>query len=381
MNYRRGPLAIAAPSFSEVSETFIRAHVRTIMPGATIIISQNLEGAEEMGVPMLAPCPSWEPPRSLPERIVKSVGARFRRHVRADLRRDDFRRAVAFFEEHNPSALLVEYLDYAANFVNLAHATRTPLYAYAHGYEVAAAARVPRVGRHVARVFRAAAGVFVASEFMRDKLIALGCSRDKLFIAPYGIDQHRFKLSSAEPGRIIAVGRLVAKKAPDKTLAAFSEVLRRHSDARLDLVGDGELMPRCSEIVAAEGMSNAVTLHGALPTEIVAEMMGRASIFVQHSVTAPNGDTEGLGVSLLEAMASGVPVVATRHNGFVETVADGETGLLVDEHDINGMAEAISALLTDPDRARRMGMAGRARLLSHFTEARCSDRIRAAMQL
>ena len=162
---------------------------------------------------------------------------------------------------------------------------------------------------------------------------------------------------------------------------AFSKALREHPSARLDMVGDGEMMARCAAVVAEEEMGDAVMLHGSQPTEVVAELLARASIFVQHSITAPNGDTEGLGVSLLEAMIAGVPVIATRHNGFVETVVEGETGLLVEEYDIAGMANAISALLSNPARAKAMGEAGRARALEHFTLTHAAERMRAAMEL
>ncbi|MDX1489249.1 MAG: glycosyltransferase, partial [Acidiferrobacterales bacterium] len=183
--------------------------MRTILPTATIIIAQEAHGAGDMGVPALAPCPSWEPPHSLPERIVKAAGARFRRHVHAGLRREDFARATAFLATHRPTALLVEYLDHAANFIDLARATGTPVYAYAHGYEVAAAARDRRVARHVTRVFRAATGIIAASVFMKDKLASLGCPREKIAIAPPGVDPKRFSVSHAEAGRVLAVGRLV----------------------------------------------------------------------------------------------------------------------------------------------------------------------------
>jgi glycosyltransferase involved in cell wall biosynthesis len=104
--------------------------------------------------------------------------------------------------------------------------------------------------------------------------------------------------------------------------------------------------------------------------------MRRAAVFVQHSVTAPDGDTEGLPVGLLEAMAAGLAVVATRHAGIPEAVVEGETGLLVDEHDAAAMAAALVALLRDPERTRRLGAAGRARVLARFTHDHVAARLR-----
>jgi glycosyltransferase involved in cell wall biosynthesis len=110
-------------------------------------------------------------------------------------------------------------------------------------------------------------------------------------------------------------------------------------------------------------------------------LMRSGGIFVQHSLTASDGDTEGLGLSLLEAMACEVPVVVTRHNGFVETVEHNVTGLLVDEHDVKAMAGAIGDLLADPVRAEAMGKAARRRVLNHFTLEHSRTRLRAILGL
>ncbi|TKB31007.1 MAG: glycosyltransferase family 4 protein, partial [Mesorhizobium sp.] len=92
-------------------------------------------------------------------------------------------------------------------------------------------------------------------------------------------------------------------------------------------------------------------------------------------------DMEGLPVSILEAMASALPLVATRHSGIPEAVVDGETGILVDEHDIESMAKAFASLLEEPRRAAEMGHAGRRRVLDHFTQRHTRDHLRQAMML
>ncbi|TIW49178.1 MAG: glycosyltransferase family 4 protein, partial [Mesorhizobium sp.] len=134
-------------------------------------------------------------------------------------------------------------------------------------------------------------------------------------------------------------------------------------------------------LVEQENLADRVIFHGYRSTEFVQGMMQNAAVFVQHSVTARNGDMEGLPVSILEAMASALPVVATRHSGIPEAVVDGETGVLVEEHDIKSTAEALASLLADTRRAARMGDAGRRRVLDHFTQRHTRDRLRRAMAL
>ncbi len=294
---------------------------------------------------------------------------------------EDERRTVAFLREHRVRVLLVEYLNTAVLFAIAARKAGVPLYVHAHGYDASMLAQKAHWVRRYRKLFRHAAGIVAPSRFLADKLAALGCPEEKLHVSPNGIDPTRFRPTARLPFRAIAVGRLVEKKAPHLTIRAFAEVARHFPEARLDMIGDGPLMDRCRTLVEEHGLATRVRLHGVQPSSVVARFMAEASLFVQHSVTGPDGDTEGFGISLVEAMASEVPLVVTRHNGFVETVLDGETGLLVDEHDVSGMAEAMATLLADSARAREMGEAGRRRVLANFTHDHARDRLRAIMGL
>jgi len=108
--------------------------------------------------------------------------------------------------------------------------------------------------------------------------------------------------------------------------------------------------------------------------------MAKADIFLQHSVTDPtNGDMEGLPVAILEAMARGLPVVSTRHAGIPEQVVEEQTGILVDEGDVDGMAKGILRLAIDPSLRQRMGQAGHRRALANFMWERNRDELREVM--
>jgi glycosyltransferase involved in cell wall biosynthesis len=230
-------------------------------------------------------------------------------------------------------------------------------------------------------MFILAAGIIVPSRFLAEKLAKAGCPSEKLHVSHNGVDASRFAPTRRIPDRLVAIGRLVEKKAPHLTIAAFAKISDRFPEARLSIVGDGPLAPRCRALIGEFKLEARVILHGAQSFTFVAELLNSASVFVQHSVTAKDGDTEGFGISIVEAMASCIPVVTTRHNGFVETVEHGVTGLLVDEHDVDGMASAIAALLEDPASAAKMGEAGRERVLSNFTIEKSCDRLRSIMRL
>jgi glycosyltransferase involved in cell wall biosynthesis len=380
-------LAIAAPSFDTPSETFIRNHVRTIEPGQTILISSSLSGFEALGCLSLAGIPAQiKPWTNLRERILNSIQYRFNHYIRnswtVELKSAECAQVTTFLRENRVQVLLVEYLHHACRFINAAESAGIPLFAHAHGYEVSKLVTAQKYWRrHYLKLFSRATGVIAASEFMARKLRSLGCPADKISICPCGVDPDAFHPTVREHARLVAVGRLVEKKAPTKTLYAFAAVLSKFPEARLDLVGDGPLRNECENIIKRYNLAGKVTLHGVQPSEVVSSIMSNASIFVQHSVTAKNGDTEGLGIAILEAMACSLPVVVTRHNGFVETVLEGETGLFVAEHDVDGMAAAICELLSNPERAKAMGDAGRKRVVQHFNHHCARDRLRTAMGL
>ncbi len=149
------------------------------------------------------------------------------------------------------------------------------------------------------------------------------------------------------------------KKAPHLTLLAFDKLARRQPYARLVMIGDGYLRQGCVDLADALGLADRVELPGPLAQAEVARQMARSSCLVQHSVRPASGDMEGTPLAILEAMAAGLPVVATRHGGIVDVVAEGRTGFLVDEEDVDAMAAAMGRLAESPQLAAELGAAGR----------------------
>ncbi|GEN29588.1 hypothetical protein HVA01_32340 [Halovibrio variabilis] len=202
-----------------------------------------------------------------------------------------------------------------------------------------------------------------------------------MHVSANGISPDEFNKSVRETGRIVSVGRLVEKKAPHLTIRAFAIVRQQQPHSTLDIVGDGPLYDVCIEEIRRLGLEDSVRLRGAQSPDYVRALLSRAELLVQHSVTARDGDMESFGISLVEAMASSIPVVTTNHNGFSETVIDGETGFLVEEGDVEGMAEAMLILMNDRVRAESMGQAGRVRVETNFTQEKTASRLRVIMGL
>ncbi|MEY8096900.1 glycosyltransferase [Falsihalocynthiibacter sp. S25ZX9] len=374
-------LAIVAPSFNQPSETFIRNHVRTIAPESTVLICENAEKADEQGLPVLGGIGNLAATDTFAGFLQRAFRWRWRKYVDARLQGQDKKRIISFLQAHNVVRVLAEFGPMGCRVAAATTQLGIPLFVHFHGYDATSHLRDARWRRHYRQLFREASGIIVPSQFLAVKLIAAGCPEDLISVSANGIDLDCFEPSTQEAGRVLAVGRLVEKKAPHLSLQAFAQVREVLPEAHLDLVGDGPLRETCEAEIDRLEIRGNVTIHGMLSSEEVLPLFGKAAVFIQHSVTAPNGDTESFGISLVEAMASGIPVIVTRHNGFPETVGDGETGVLVDEHDVDSMARSMIEILTNPERAEAMGRAGIARAANLFSSDIAAQRLRRIMDI
>lgn len=168
------------------------------------------------------------------------------------------------------------------------------------------------------------------------------------------------------------VAALVAHKGQRHLVAAASRVVREVPDARFLIVGDGELRETLERQIRSLGLERHVLLAG-----FRADVIGLQKKF---DVFAMSSVTEGLGSAMLEAMACGTPVVATRAGGIPEAIDDGESGLLVPPHDDEALADAIVTLLRDGELRRRIGATGRQRVMEEFSVDRMVDRTLAVYQ-
>ena len=192
---------------------------------------------------------------------------------------------------------------------------------------------------------------------------ALGCPEHKVLVHYYGTDTARFRhpervYETDGPPAILLMGRLEAKKGHEFLLQALRRVDRRGVGFRVVFVGDGALRDDLERIVAAEGLQDRVVFTGHVPYGSTAHLahLRAAHVFAHPSVTV-DGHKEGIPGTIVEAMASGLPVVATYHAGIPAVVTHGREGLLVPEHDVDALADALRGA----HRRRRAPPAARAR--------------------
>jgi glycosyltransferase involved in cell wall biosynthesis len=259
---------------------------------------------------------------------------------------EEIKRSVEeYLAKNNVRLLFCEYGPSGVAMMELARKLNIPLLVHFHGYDAYRNDILETYGRHYPLLFEVAQAVVCVSNHMVEQLRGLGCPASKLHFIPYGIDLSVFRIDPEVKKDItfVACGRFVEKKAPSITIKAFAKVLSKMPEATLVMIGDGELLEYCKVLTAKLGIKHAVEFMGVLAPEQVAATFRRARVFVQHSITTKQNDQEGTPLSLLESAACGLPAVGTRHGGFLDVIREGETGFLVNEMDVDAMAEAMLA--------------------------------------
>lgn len=361
-------LAIATQNPDAVAETYVRQHVRRLAPGRTALVGLACTEEPTLGVPVLCLTPTRGKLQSLTNLLRTGYPGGVTGAAARELDR--------FVGSHGIEVVLAEFGPTGAALRAFCKSRGLPLHVFFHGYDATVMPRSATV-RHAYRLLaRDADGFVCGSHYFKAKLERLGFPGERIAVAPGGVELSDFApTADRDPKLVVGVGRLTAKKAPQHTIAAFAKARESVPDLKLEIVGGGPLEAECQALVARLG--DGVTLHGARDHAFVKALLARAGIFVQHSVTAPNGDEESQGISLLEAMASGLPVVTTRHNGFPETVIDGETGLLSDEHDVAAMAANIVRIAQSDEMRIAFGAAGRRRAEEAFEAGALAAKLRA----
>jgi colanic acid/amylovoran biosynthesis glycosyltransferase len=346
-------VCVVTPYIPSSSETFIRAHVDGL-PVRTVLIHgwRPSVGAH--------PVLSW--PIQMAHKAWRAVS-------RNSLQRETTAAYVKAFRRYHLDAVLAEYGPTGVLTVEACRTVGIPLIVHFHGFDASVRSVLEENAAAYRTMFREAAAIIAPSRAMQGRLIALGAAADKVHHIPYGVDCRKF--GGADPASVppvmLAVGRFVEKKAPQLTIQAFALAHRLYPETRLRMVGDGPLLERCRQLASELLPEEAVTFLGTQPHEAIQGEMRRARCFVQHSVEADSGDSEGTPVAILEAGASGLPVISTRHGGIPDVIVEGETGFLVDEQDVPAMATQMTRLIREPALAAQFGLAARQRVEALFT--------------
>lgn len=217
------------------------------------------------------------------------------------------------------------------------------------------------------RLIQEARAIVVPSKFLKKKVIEQGFSGDKIKLIHHGVDLQVFSPSNKKPhqGHIAFVGRLVPVKGLAYLIKALGKISKESIGFFLSVIGDGPMRAEYETLASIE-IGAGYQFLGSQPHEVVQELLSTCYVFCVPSITLPNGQAESFGLVFAEAQAMGVPVVSFDTGGIPEVVDNGVTGILVQEKNVNDLANALKRVLTEPDLRNKMSLAARKRALLMF---------------
>jgi colanic acid/amylovoran biosynthesis glycosyltransferase len=365
-------VCVVADNLNQPSETFVRRHVRELNGGNTVAMARSPGGEGAAGKPFL----TWR----RPGRFRQLIGRYDPRPLLPGMQPDPFgAEFAAFVAAHRVGFMLCEFGPVGIGMHELARAAGIPMFCYFRGYDASRKLSDYAYVNGLRHMLPRIDGIVAVSAFLLEQLASRGLTHPNSMVIPSGVDSRMFEPAEKDPNLVLSVGRMVEKKAPLTTLRAFARVAAQQPSLRLEMIGEGPLRESGVAEAQALNIADRVTFHGKQGHQFVIERLRRAAIYMQHSVTGLNGETEGAPTSIQEAMMAGTAVLSTQHAGIPEIVRDGERGLLVPERDLDAYAAGLSQLATDGALRERMGAAARAYALEELDYRRLYGRLEAAM--
>ena len=327
--------------FSRMSETFIYGLVQALeRSGAeNYVLTGAWINKSDRPFPRVTvlPIPLWQ-------KAVFKFRKRWRRTYRFPLPVAATRNAL---QAVRPQALLAHFGGAGAAVAPVTHELGIPLYVVFHAFDLFMHCFGPDT---YAELWRCGARCVAISEHGRRRLLELGCPTDAVQVIHCGVDLSRFgeapaPASGVDSLRLVSIGRLVEKKGFDVLLRAMAR-LRRLVDLRvhLDIWGTGRLGGRLMRLAERLDLQETVSFKGAADSPSIPRLLGQYDAFVLASRTARDGDTEGIPVTILEAQAAGLPVVATHHAGIPEGLPPENHDWLAHEGDAEDLAHKLASL-------------------------------------
>jgi colanic acid/amylovoran biosynthesis glycosyltransferase len=222
--------------------------------------------------------------------------------------------------------------------------------------------------------------VLVRSESLRRALIDLGCDSEKIEIQRAGIPLEEFLFRERVfpkngDWHFVQAGRLIEKKGLPMTLRTFAAFLRQYPNATLTIAGEGPLLGELQNLARDLNIAQRVSFTGFISQEELREIYYRSHIFLHPSQTGRDGNQEGIPNSMLEAMATGLPVFATEHGGIPEAIENGVSGVLVPERNDETLSHALLDAAEDPGLVSRIARSGAESVRKNFALQQQAQRL------
>lgn len=283
---------------------------------------------------------------------------------------------INHIEKKKPDVIYFHFATHAGELIILRKIFNIPLVVFFHGFDFSK--DLPFKQLNYPEMFRLSDWFFANSTFSKEKILQLGCRPEKISVPGLPVDDINYPFKARikkDKARVLTVARLVEKKGLDYSIRAFAAIHKKFPALEYEIIGEGPQRGELTELIASLDMTDHIHLAGNKTKDLVIGAMLNADIFMLTSITAADGETEGLGMVLLESQLTGMPVIATLHNGFTDAVRDGESGFLVPEKNVEAIAGKLEFLLNNPQTWEKMGKAGRQYVMDHYSEQVYLDKI------
>jgi colanic acid/amylovoran biosynthesis glycosyltransferase len=247
-----------------------------------------------------------------------------------------------------------------------------------HGYDLSSYLKEQDNSHIYSHLFKQGDLFLPISDLWKSRLIELGCSPEKIVVHRMGIDVDKFifkprQIGADEKVRIVSIARLVSKKGIEYGIRAMERMTKTLEKFEYIVVGDGPLRNELEKLIDQLGVNQYVKLLGWKEQPEILEILSRSHIFLAPSITSETEDQEGIPVVLMEAMASGLPVISTKHGGIPELVKDKVSGFLVPEKSVDDLVDKLSYLINHPELWLEMGKAGRNFIVENYNIEKLND--------
>lgn len=364
---------IMMPTWSAPSELWMERMIEAIEPDVKLIASPKPKQSFWKGrIPTLAI-------RNSPQTIFEKILDRLGYPIQDRIRKSSWAKLVKAVNSTFVKVVLVHYIAFALRYEKVWSATSKPLFVHCHGYDVTwdlrhhdrPSERVhpPDYTDQVLRLAKRAT-LIANSETTAQCLTDLGIPKDRVIVKYLGVP-----ISETVPHQnnkcnitILYLGRLTDCKGPDLVIRAFELACDRGLDGRLIMAGDGKLRITCELLRARSKYCNRIELLGAVDAQTGERLRKEADIFTAHNCKGPiSHQEEAFGVSIVEAMGAGLPVVSARNGSLPELIKHRQTGILVEPEDVEEHAEAFLELAANREFRHRIGKAAWAEAGARFS--------------
>jgi glycosyltransferase involved in cell wall biosynthesis len=354
-------IAIAADNPEVYSQTFILRHINELGDGNTAIILTKRKLLVKTNKPVFI----FERSSHISLKVLRFFLNLGKLKFRSERKRKS-EELKFFIDKYQIGYVLAEFGYIGVIIYDAVIKNKIPMFCYFRGSDASRKLSNQTYVSKLKNMMPQINGIFAVSQSLIDNLKNVGVEHPNTHIIPSGVDTRLFSPGTKDVNLLVTVGRFTEKKAPHITIQAFATVLKTFPNARLEMVGDGELLKNCMELAKTLGITKNVIFHGAMSHLFIRDLLAKASLFIQHSITASNGDTEGMPTAIQEAMSSGCVIVSTKHAGIPEHIENGTNGLLVEEGNINAFTNSIIDMLSNKKLSEGLAKSAREYAIEHL---------------